>query len=97
MSCPSASTSLFLSKRYSLSSSELLNFAEYITFYIGSPVPTLNEIIQRNEIGNSEYFGQETFKGIQGILSKFGLIDYYNPYQRNPLLYFLHYLEKHTS
>jgi len=58
------------------------NFWDYITFYIGSPVPSLNEIIARNEVGNSQHFGQETFKGIQGILSRFNLIDYYEPYQR---------------
>ena len=58
------------------------NFINYVTFYIGSPIPSLNEIIQRNEVERPEHFGQNTFKGIQRILDKFGIIDYYTPYQR---------------
>lgn len=58
------------------------NFVSYMTFYLGSPIPSLDEIIQRGEIGNNKYFGQETFLGIESILDRLGVIDYYTPYQR---------------
>lgn len=58
------------------------NFINYITFYIGSPIPSLNEIIERNEVQSPEHFGENTFKGIQRLLYKFDIIDYYTPYQR---------------
>ncbi len=57
------------------------NIVNYITFYLGSPIPSFNELMDRGEVGNSEHFGQETFSGIQAFLNRFGLIDYYTPYE----------------
>ena len=59
----------------------------YISFYIGSPIPSFNEIMERGELGNNEHFGEETFKGIQSFLNRFELIDYYEPYQKQWINY----------
>lgn len=59
------------------------NFVDYITFYLGSPIPSFDEYLQNyyryEEV--SQHFGENTFVGIQQILYKFHIIDYYNIYQ----------------
>lgn len=59
------------------------NFANYITFYLGSPLPCFNEYIENTNQQKVEqkHFGENTFIGIQQILYKFHIIDYYNIYQ----------------
>lgn len=57
------------------------NIIEYVSFYVGSPVPSLNELIVRDELGHSNFWGEETFKGIQAFLSKVNIIQNYSPYQ----------------
>jgi oligosaccharide repeat unit polymerase len=58
------------------------SFINYMTFYVGSPVPALDEIITRNEVGKSIYFGEETFTGIENVLNRLGIINYYSPFQK---------------
>ena len=59
------------------------NFVNYMTFYLGSPIPGFDEYLQNNAIYKKipQHFGENTFVGIQQILYKFGIIDYYNIYQ----------------
>lgn len=59
------------------------NFVNYITFYLGSPIPSFDEYLVDSLTNNvlSEQFGEHTFIGIQQILYKLGIIDYYNVYQ----------------
>lgn len=59
------------------------NFVDYMTFYLGSPIAGFDEYLENyyryEEI--PQHFGEHTFVGIQQILYKFNLIDYYNIYQ----------------
>lgn len=57
-----------------------VNFVDYITFYLGCPLPCF-DIFLSNPILKSEHFGENIFIGIQQILHKFNIIDYYNIYQ----------------
>ena len=59
------------------------NFGNYITFYLGSPIPSFDEYLEDSWTDEvlSEQFGEHTFIGIQQILYKLGIIDYYNVYQ----------------
>ena len=59
------------------------NFVDYMTFYLGSPIPGFDEYLQDyNKYEKiSQHFGENTFLGIQQILYKFNMIDYYNIYQ----------------
>lgn len=60
------------------------NFVDYMTFYLGSPIPGFDEYLQKYseyKKGVSQNFGENTFIGIQQILHKFHIIDYYNVYQ----------------
>ncbi len=60
------------------------SFANYITFYLGSPIPCFDEYLENsynNDNKEIEHFGEHTFVGVQQILYKVHLIDYYNIYQ----------------
>lgn len=59
------------------------NAVEYISFYVGNPIPSLEKAIDTNLFKESKYFGENTFKGPQRILYKFGLIETYDGYQHN--------------
>lgn len=54
------------------------NFIEYISFYLGSPIPSLSVFVEKN-IGINPQFASETFSGIYYILNKFGIINYNQP------------------
>lgn len=59
------------------------NFVDYMTFYLGSPIPGFDEYLQNyyKYENVSQNFGENTFVGLQQILYKFHIIDYYNIYQ----------------
>lgn len=59
------------------------NFVDYMTFYLGSPIPCFDEYLQNYYKYEkvSQHFGENTFVGLQQILYKFHIIDYYNIYQ----------------
>lgn len=59
------------------------NFVDYMTFYLGSPIPGFDEYLEIYSKYRrvSQNFGENTFIGIQQILYKFHIIDYYNIYQ----------------
>ena len=59
------------------------NFVDYMTFYLGSPIPGFDEYLQDYYKYEkvSQHFGENTFVGLQQILYKFHIIDYYNIYQ----------------
>lgn len=59
------------------------SFANYMTFYLGSPLPCFNEYLENSNQQKVEqkHFGENTFIGIQQILYKFHIINYYNIYQ----------------
>ncbi len=59
------------------------DFANYITFYLGSPIPSFDEYLESTSTTEvlSQNFGEHTFIGIQQILYKLNVIDYYNVYQ----------------
>lgn len=59
------------------------NFVDYMTFYLGSPIPGFDEYLENYSKYKqvSQNFGENTFVGIQQILYKFHIIDYYNIYQ----------------
>ena len=59
------------------------SFVNYITFYLGSPIPSFDEYLETSLANEalSEQFGEHTFIGIQQILYKLNVIDYYNVYQ----------------
>jgi oligosaccharide repeat unit polymerase len=63
-----------------------VNLYNYITFYLGCPIPSFDVMLQ-NGITHSAHFGEMTLKGIQAFLNKFGLIDYYSLYERNWIYY----------
>lgn len=54
-----------------------------MTFYLGSPLPCFNEYLENSNQQKVEqkHFGENTFIGIQQILYKFHIINYYNIYQ----------------
>lgn len=51
------------------------NFIEYITFYLGCGIPSLNVFINNLPI-HSTWIGEETFQGIYVLLNKFDIIDF---------------------
>lgn len=55
-----------------------VSFIDYITFYFGAPIPTLNIFINE-PIDEPKVFGEETFRGIQNVLYKLKLSDYIQP------------------
>ena len=59
------------------------SFVNYMTFYLGSPIPGFDEYLENeyNKQVVSKHFGENTFVGIQQILYKIHIIDYYNIYQ----------------
>ena len=59
------------------------NFVDYMTFYLGSPIPGFDEYLDNYSKYQrvSQNFGENTFVGIQQILYRFHIIDYYNIYQ----------------
>ncbi len=57
------------------------NMIDYTSFYLGSEIPSL-DIFLNNPISPLEHFGEATLKGIQMLLSKIGLIDYWTAYQK---------------
>lgn len=52
-----------------------VNFIDYITFYLGSPIPSLNTFCEANK-GINPQFGSETFSSVYYVLNKFHIIDY---------------------
>lgn len=57
------------------------NIGNYVTFYLGSPISSFNEVIEKKQSYETNFLEKETFKGIQSILNKFKLYDTYTPYQ----------------
>jgi len=55
-----------------------VNFVDYITFYFGASIPTLNIYIYE-PMDEPTFFGEETFRGIQNVLYKLKLSDYIQP------------------
>lgn len=52
------------------------SLVDYVSFYFGCSAPSLN-IAARNGVDvNSNYFGENTFRGVYNALDKIGLIDY---------------------
>lgn len=58
------------------------NMYDYLTFYIGCPIPSLDIMLQSEAI-KPEYFGQYTLKGIQLLMSKIGLMSDFSQYSSN--------------
>lgn len=58
------------------------NFFDYITFYLGGPIPGFDMFLQDfdNTI-NTTAFGEHTFIGINRMLYKFNIIDNFSVYQ----------------
>ena len=54
------------------------NPIDYITFYFGAPIPTLNKYLETSQ-NKPNFFGEETFRGAQNIMFKLGLSDYIQP------------------
>ena len=51
------------------------NFFEYITFYLGTPIPSFNYFLAHTPI-HDHYIGNETFSNLYYVLNKINLIDY---------------------
>ena len=69
------------------------NYIEYLGFYIGGPIPTLQEAINTNLFKKPSKFGENTFSGVKSILYKFHIIDDYDAYQK----YWIHYSKIYHS
>ena len=69
------------------------NYIEYLGFYIGGPIPTLQEAINTNLFKKPSNFGENTFSGVKSILYKFHIIDDYDAYQK----YWIHYSKMYHS
>lgn len=54
-----------------------VNIVSYISFYFGTSIPSLDIYLDNPK--SSEYFGEETLRGVQTILYKFGLSDKIQP------------------
>lgn len=54
-------------------------FVDYITFYIGSPIPSFSTFIEKNA-GLNQQIGSETFSSIYYMLNRFGIIKYSKPF-----------------
>lgn len=57
------------------------SFKNYISFYAGSPVPSLQYAVDNSLVPKSTHFGENSFTGIQRILYKAHIIDYYSAYE----------------
>lgn len=55
-------------------------FVDYVTFYLGSQIPAF-DVFLASPFERSTHFGEMTLKGIQMLLAKFGLINYWSAYQ----------------
>lgn len=54
------------------------NIVSYMSFYLGTSIPSL-DIYLDNEVPESNFFGEETLRGIQTVLFKLKLSDYIQP------------------
>lgn len=54
-----------------------VNFVTYMSFYFGTSVPSLDIYLDNPK--QSEYFGEETLRGVQNVLYKFGLSNKVQP------------------
>ena len=54
------------------------NIISYMSFYLGTSIPSL-DIYLENEVPESNFFGEETLRGIQTVLFKLKLSDYIQP------------------
>lgn len=54
------------------------NFFDYVTFYLGNPIPSFQYYLDNFSNKSISGFGQETFVGIQGILTKLNISIQYN-------------------
>lgn len=54
------------------------NPIDYTTFYFGAPIPTLNKYMDEH-ISKPNFFGEETFRGIQNVAYKLHLSNYIQP------------------
>lgn len=63
------------------------SFGEYITFYLGCPLPSFDKFLNASAADSAENqpFGYNTFTGFQQILKKLHIINYYNIYQDKTL------------
>lgn len=59
------------------------NAVEYISFYAGNPIPSLEKAIDTKLFKESSYFGENTFKGPQRILYKLGIVESYDGYEHD--------------
>ncbi len=53
----------------------------YISFYVGNPIPSFQKLVDTGGLEHSEYFGQETLKNARGILDKIGFQADFSAYQ----------------
>lgn len=53
------------------------NGFDYITFYLGTPIPSFNRSLNTNN--SNEYIGEDTFSGVYYSLNKLNIIDYEKP------------------
>ncbi len=51
-----------------------MNFLQYITFYLGAPLPSFNHFLTHMPV-HAPYFGFETFSGIYATLNKLHIVD----------------------
>lgn len=64
-----------------------MNFVDYMTFYIGTPVPSLDYALENKTLEDGKGFGANTFYGVYYSLAKMGISESYPEPNREGVVY----------